>query len=85
VLGDAHRRVHVLIAQAVAEGLRFVTNDGMVSGDSVQTMWCNATWSRRSHKLIWFQLARFWSTNSKSFLFMKYTTKAPETHVAAAR
>jgi len=29
----------ILIAQAVAEGLGFVTNDGMVSGYAVQTMW----------------------------------------------
>ena len=29
----------ILIAQAVAEGLGFVTNDGMVSGYPVQTMW----------------------------------------------
>jgi PIN domain nuclease of toxin-antitoxin system len=29
----------ILIAQAVAEGLGFVTNDGMVSDYPVQTMW----------------------------------------------
>lgn len=29
----------ILIAQAVAEGLGFVTNDGLVSDYPVQTMW----------------------------------------------